>query len=914
MHQPQRFAILPTLCLLVCLFALASVSPWLWEIQSNITHSVDSTQIRQYSDFQGDDSAAEIAFPALEKSYTGPELTDPELSKLQLPKTEENAENAMPADTAGQIASQVTEPNVSEQSSNTQTSSSKPEALSNEPTMASASDQQEKTSDNQKTASDQQEKTSDEPEANSVDDANAAWLTKWVTPIEDFRKQQPAVAAEPIQPIQFPEWAGRKPEPTAVAALPVTKPQLVAPFAPYAAESQWREPEVLLESLNELVGKGPAGVWASEALRQIHALGSAMNAGTDQATAVLDQLSKWNGQVLKQAEKLSDKPLASRWRRAGYSLTRRVDIWRCVVPLFKSRPAETASLNVDPKKLADCLAGIDAFTGDSPTGRAWREYLLSDAVKERLKNKNPSPAEDEQLRNVAHRAIVRLTQLPLTVDQRKFLAAEQVAAYQAELRRLAAEPISVGRLLRDIEQVERTHLMSDARRLAFDYQNLASSPIEAERQLADGVDMHYRNANLRVAFTKKLANSLIPEQKVQHGVINDMMQGRPTQGETTMASEITIEMLPDEHRARFALVVEGQILADTQTDAGPARFQSNTETRYIARKPVEIDMTGISLWQVEVGVENDTQLVGVDTVGSRVPVIGYLAESLAKQQYEQNKPAANEEAKQKIAEQVTERVNAETHERFSSVVERLNQRVFDPLNSLALDPLLIDAKTTEERITMRLRVGGEDQLGGFTPRPQAPSDSLASVQIHESVINNAIQRLQLDGRTFLLPDLNKHMAASFGRPAPEANPDNDDVKITFAAKDAVTVRCQDGQLVVTVSIAKLSKASRRWSNFQVRAFYQPEIDGRSARLSREGVIRLVGQRLNVGSQIALRGIFSHTFSKKSPWELMPEQIVNQPKLKDTAITQFVIEDGWIGLALGPKLSNATARHSQTNVR
>ena len=33
---------------------------------------------------------------------------------------------------------------------------------------------------------------------------------------------------------------------------------------------------------------------------------------------------------------------------------------------------------------------------------------------------------------------------------------------------------------------------------------------------------------------------------------------------------------------------------------------------------------------------------------------------------------------------------------------------------------------------------------------------------------------------------------------------------------------------------------------------------------------------------------------------MPEQIVEEPKLKEAAITQFVIDDGWIGLALGPR--------------
>jgi hypothetical protein len=209
---------------------------------------------------------------------------------------------------------------------------------------------------------------------------------------------------------------------------------------------------------------------------------------------------------------------------------------------------------------------------------------------------------------------------------------------------------------------------------------------------------------------------------------------------------------------------------------------------------------------------------------------------------------------------------------------------------------LIDAKTTEERIVMRLLISGEDQLGGFTPRPQEPSDSLACVQINESLLNNGIQRLQLDGRTFMMPELAKHIAAVFGRLPQKPAPENEDVKITFAAKDAVSVRCQDGKLAVTLSIVKLSNSSHAWKNFQVTAYYTPKIEGRSARLSRDGYISLSSRR----ADLALRGVFSHVFSKETTWELVPEVVLNQPKLKNAVITQFVIDDGWIGIALGPK--------------
>ena len=52
------------------------------------------------------------------------------------------------------------------------------------------------------------------------------------------------------------------------------------------------------------------------------------------------------------------------------------------------------------------------------------------------------------------------------------------------------------------------------------------------------------------------------------------------------------------------------------------------------------------------------------------------------------------------------------------------------------------------------------------------------------------------------------------------------------------VRCQDGQIVLTLSIAQLSKSPRKWKNFQIQAFYRPKVEGRSAELVREGVIHI----------------------------------------------------------------------------
>jgi len=140
---------------------------------------------------------------------------------------------------------------------------------------------------------------------------------------------------------------------------------------------------------------------------------------------------------------------------------------------------------------------------------------------------------------------------------------------------------------------------------------------------------------------------------------------------------------------------------------------------------------------------------------------------------------------------------------------------------------------------------------------------------------------------------------------------HNDVKITFAKHNPLVVRFQEDQVIIKLAIARLSKARRRWKDFQVRAFYRPQVEGRSVKLTRQSVIHLIGRRLNAGSQIALRGIFAKAFSRKRPWQLTPERMIDHPELSDLAVTQFVVDDGWIGAALGPK---RTAQRQQVQRR
>ncbi len=271
-------------------------------------------------------------------------------------------------------------------------------------------------------------------------------------------------------------------------------------------------------------------------------------------------------------------------------------------------------------------------------------------------------------------------------------------------------------------------------------------------------------------------------------------------------------------------------------------------------------------------MDNNSKLRGIDTDFRRVPLFGQVARNVAQSQYDQKAPAADAEVREKIAAKAKERVDRETSEQIAAAAKRLHEEVLGPMDSLLLDPMMIAAETTEKRFSMRIRLAGPDQLGGHTPRPQAPADSLASVQIHESMLNNVLERLELDGQTFDLAGLGQRLAERLHRFQPKpVDPDQEDVKITFAAKDAVHVRCNDGRVEITLAIARLSKGARKWKDFQVRAFYRPVVQGRSVDLARDGIVQLIGPRMNAGRRLPCGASSRRSFPRRSRFTPRPSR-------------------------------------------
>lgn len=662
---------------------------------------------------------------------------------------------------------------------------------------------------------------------------------------------------------------------------------------------KWPEPKALYDYLNELGSDGPAGKWATEVARRVRELGAAYAARSADTPDILRQLGALSEQVESLATRINDATLARKLRQAGHALSRRLAVWELVVKIAQRLPSVADTLRPDTERLAACLADIDALTRRAPEGKAWREYLMLSTLQEHCRKDR---AEGCGLpRETAEEVLRRLTVNSMSPQQKRFVAVGPMAALTTELRRLTAEPVEPAALLEHLESYEAGRMPSDSRLLADDLHSFGVGGAKEQRRLSQELDSHYRNANMRFAISAELLNRLIPPQPVEYAPVRDTVLGLPVRGASMTSSAVTVRLLPDPVRARMALEMSGEVASATSSTSGPATFYSRGRATILATKPVVLDLKGVHLEPSTVEVHNEMWLRNLESDFDGIPLLGSLVRSIARSEHDQAKPAANREVRAKVQAKAQERIDAETGARLGDFSKRLEQRVLNPLYAMALDPTMIAAETTEHRILMRLRLAGQDQLGSHTPRPQAPANSLASLQVHESAINNALQRLKLEGRTFTPDELSEHLAAKLHRAEPwESDPDQDDVSITFAARNAVEVRCQNGQVLLTVAIAKLAKGRQSWRDFQVRVAYAPRTVDRSAELHREGIVNLDGAQLSATSQIALRGIFAKVFSKSATLNLTPDRLAAARELNDLEVSQFSIDDGWIGVALGPK--------------
>jgi hypothetical protein len=692
-----------------------------------------------------------------------------------------------------------------------------------------------------------------------------------------------------------------------VASLPVlaaprwnadNKPLLMPPAAEAkqltqqfpSLEDRWPYPSALLRQLEVLLQDAACAAWAQsvhDGLRALVYVSESSGTAWDQQFAALESLAE---QALPLAQTEGAAAYRTRLLRARFALLRRLVVWKQVHRITEEG-VDTYTVSIaDTNEVARRLDAAEQQLGSSDLAHAWRQYLCLDELRLAA-----SAGDASHQRRFARSTLARMNSLQLNAAQAEFLKRPDFDNLAVSLRAWAGEPLDCLQVLESLELYEETQATSSANELANYYQVARWSTTDNVRQLAEVVNTYYRNANLRVALNADMLNRLLPSPVVTEEPVRDTLLGAQVRGTSQTSATLNVVLIPDPHRWNVGVKVDGEVDSRTSAIRGPARFYSDGFSRYAASKPLTVDRQGVHMGSARTRANLRTHLRGVETSFDSIPVLGWLARAVAWGQHDRSSQEANWVASAKLRRMASNRVDEEVERQIADVEEKFQKQWLQPLRRLNLQPVALDMQTTTDELLVRYRLASDAQLGAHTPRPEAPRNSLLSVQVHESALNNTLEQMKLEGQRFEVRELYSKLADDFQRSDAQV-PDDipDGMYVRFADRNAIRVRCDDSRLTVTIRIAELKNGRRKtWRNFAVRAYYVPDTTQLDASLVRDGGIELAGER-----DIALLGIFAKVLSKSRPFKLVNEDLAQNPKLQDVKITQFTIDDGWVGVALG----------------
>jgi len=605
-------------------------------------------------------------------------------------------------------------------------------------------------------------------------------------------------------------------------------------------------------------------------------------------------------------------------------LQRRLDLINAVRATLSVDPqaARTATFQAASQRVAQAAQALDAYLAPIPNGSSWSEYVrtaeLAQAVSQgpeaalpalqqaqarlRVEGPNVDPTAAQFLSGSAFR------QLAQAVDA--CLAAATSLTQPVPNDQIREQ---LGALLSAIEDYEATGSGTAAAAVRNAYNTLRRITPDAGAQLSAVLQKHYFNYNLRIAASEEFINRLAAQQRTEQSGVRDYVLGADVYGSQVSSTNATVDLLPSPDSARFAINVTGHINSSTQGVTSQATIFTQGNHSFLATKEVSFDGSKFTTYPASISVNANNITTGATTKYEGIPIIGRIANRRAIQEAENRSGYSEAHARGRIAERVIPELDMQVDSEFgrtnSSLVEREKA-----LHELGLVPDVIVARTSDTQLNIWARLMGAGELGG-TDFPAALADTGVIVQVHESLLNNSFDEMQLEGRTMTEDELRvlleQRLSKLFNRPvqlqggqaeAAEGEADaNEPRAFIFADKDPIRVRVGDGQLSIVIRAGFQREGRDNIPPQQVTVPLRFESQGDQVVLTRGDVsVSPVERPANVAEQVALAGVVRRKIESAIPSRTIDRQVRiqgTQGKEIPTTLAEITAIDGWLTIVL-----------------
>ena len=254
-------------------------------------------------------------------------------------------------------------------------------------------------------------------------------------------------------------------------------------------------------------------------------------------------------------------------------------------------------------------------------------------------------------------------------------------------------------------------------------------------QLGSALRPHYLGYNVRVVASEKFLGRYVGQTRVEKRPVRDVILDAQVSGTSLTTATVGIDLLSSQDGARFMMVVNGKTITDTRADKRGASIFTHGEHIFNASKLVHFDGDRFTTEPAEVSVDATNTIVDVQAKSS-------LVRRIARKKAIKLMPRSEQIAAEKVAADVGPEFNSEVDKQFKQATIDLAKHINGPLEQYDLSPAGVSSQLM-----------GSGELAAGLPNPSVVSKTGVVVHLHESAINNALDRMELAGKTMTEDDL-----------------------------------------------------------------------------------------------------------------------------------------------------------------
>ena len=267
---------------------------------------------------------------------------------------------------------------------------------------------------------------------------------------------------------------------------------------------------------------------------------------------------------------------------------------------------------------------------------------------------------------------------------------------------------------------------------------------QSATELQSVIDRNYRTYNLKATFSESLLKSLVDMHRAECGGINDCILGAHVVGNQSTNASIFIDLKPSFEQAHFQIFLSGRTNSQTSGTTPQAVVFTQGNHSFQANRSIFFNGQKFSTNRPYLQVFALNTNRGITTKLDGIPILEGIAQKIAHKKVAEKKLQSEYIAATKLYQKVYPRFETEGNEQIADA-NQLLQKLESRLADEELAPRRTAASSTEDLLFYQSETRSNTELSGTSSTLSVPRTGI-SLLVHESLLNNGLNRLKLEGR------------------------------------------------------------------------------------------------------------------------------------------------------------------------